>query len=186
MEPEAKDPPDQTIVIATVDDNERTSGWDLETRADVIPTFSEIINPKKRAYLVALCSTPATGRAAKLAGICVTTPYNWDKENDPLYQEALKLAKECGCRAAETEAWKRATVGTLEDVYGNMGGGQGVGVVGQRYVKSDTMLIFMLKGADPAKYRERYEHSGPEGGPLEITKIERVIVYPKQIGEGDK
>jgi hypothetical protein len=28
------------------------------------------------------------------------------------------------------------------------------------------MLIFMLKGAKPEKYRERFEHSGPSGGPI--------------------
>lgn len=39
---------------------------------------------------------------------------------------------------------------------------------------SDTLLIFLLKGRRPDKYREtiRQEHTGPGGGPVEIVGIE--------------
>lgn len=88
-----------------------------------------------------------------------------------------------GIHVAEAEAWKRATDGTVEDVYGALGNNQGTGVVGQKRVKSDTMLIFMLKGAAPEKYRERFEHSGPAGGPIQIAEVHSVIVDPKEVHE---
>ncbi len=36
---------------------------------------------------------------------------------------------------------------------------------------SDTLIIFLLKGARPEKYRERadVQHSGPGGGPIEVS-----------------
>lgn len=37
---------------------------------------------------------------------------------------------------------------------------------------SDTLLIFQLKGAKPEKYRERIEHSGPDGGPIQIQAVQ--------------
>jgi hypothetical protein len=40
---------------------------------------------------------------------------------------------------------------------------------------SDTLLIFLLKGIRPEKYRERFEHSGPEGGPIEFSDARAYI-----------
>jgi hypothetical protein len=35
---------------------------------------------------------------------------------------------------------------------------------------SDTLLIFLLKGLRPEKYRERFEHSGPgKGGAILVS-----------------
>jgi hypothetical protein len=47
---------------------------------------------------------------------------------------------------------------------------------------SDTLLIFLLKGARPQKYRDnvRQEVSGPNGAPLIPTKIViEVVPTPK-------
>lgn len=41
--------------------------------------------------------------------------------------------------------------------------GRSVGRV-KRY--SDVLLIFLLKGIRPDVYRERYEHTGADGGPI--------------------
>ncbi|MBX6773030.1 MAG: hypothetical protein IRY83_14975 [Chloroflexi bacterium] len=62
--------------------------------------------------------------------------------------------------ALEAEAWRRAVDGVERPVYQN---GQRVGAV-REY--SDTLLIFLLKGGRPQKYRERYELSGPQSQPL--------------------
>jgi hypothetical protein len=37
--------------------------------------------------------------------------------------------------------------------------------------QSDTLLIFLLKGAMPEKYRERYEHTGAKGGPVQVQVV---------------
>jgi transposase len=43
-----------------------------------------------------------------------------------------------------------------------------------------TMIIFNLKNTAPDDYREKIEttHSGPDGGPIEVRRIERVIIDP--------
>lgn len=142
---------------------------DLLDRPDIPEVFLRILNPKKRAFLLALCMTPNVSVACRVAGISRPTPYNWEKERNADYDEAYAAAQSLGIKAAEAEAWKRATDGTIEDVYGALGNNQGSGVVGQRRVKSDTMLIFMLKGALPQKYRDNVSHTGANGGPIEFT-----------------
>lgn len=51
----------------------------------------------------------------------------------------------------EAEAWRRGKTGVLKPVYQ---GGKKVGSV-REY--SDTLLIFMLKGTRPEKYRDRQQ-----------------------------
>lgn len=36
---------------------------------------------------------------------------------------------------------------------------------------SDTLLIFLLKAHRPEKYRDRYEVSGPNGGPIQTQQV---------------
>lgn len=143
--------------------------------------IAKVSHHKKRSFLLALTVTPNLTVCCRAAGISYPTMYNWAKAGDEVYNEAYEIARDLGIKAAEAEAWKRATDGTIEDVYGALGNNQGSGVVGQRRVKSDTMLIFMLKGAAPRKYRDNLSHevSGPNGGPIPITEVRSVIVDPK-------
>ena len=127
---------------------------------EVESIFAEITDLKKRAYLEALTKTPSYGEAARLAGISIRTGYNYRHESDTAFQELLHRARMMGVQRAEDEAWSRGIDGWLEPVY------HAGKLVGGKRVKSDTMLIFMLKGARPEKYRERYEHSGPGGAPV--------------------
>ena len=144
--------------------------------------ISKVSHHKKRSFLLALTLTPNLTLCCRAAGISYPTMYNWAKAGDADYNAAYEIARDLGIKAAEAEAWKRATDGTIEDVYGSLGQGLGSGVVGQRRVKSDTMLIFMLKGAAPKTYRENlsHEHSGPNGGPIPIAEVRSVIVDPKE------
>lgn len=133
--------------------------------------------------LLALTTTPNVSVACRVANVSRPTYYNWCREGDEDFNAALAAAETLGIKAAEAEAWKRATEGTVEDVYGSLGGNCGTGVVGQKRVKSDTMLIFMLKGAAPQKYRENTSHeiSGPGGGPLQIEAVRSIVIDPKAI-----
>lgn len=128
--------------------------------------FPDIPDLRKRRYLEALTRTPSKGKAARDAGIDLKTGYNWrHDETDVEFQTALRVALELGLHRAEDEGWERAIDGWEEPVY------QAGRLVGTKLVKSDTMLIFMMKGNLPEKYRERFEHSGPNGGPLQATVI---------------
>lgn len=117
--------------------------------------FDYIQHPKKRAMLAALAKTGNVTAAAKIARVDRTTHYVWERE-DPDYQAAAAEAMEEATDLLEKEARRRAETGTLKPVFWK---GEKVGTV-REY--SDTLLIFLLKGQRPDKYRERSEvkHTG--------------------------
>jgi hypothetical protein len=130
--------------------------------------FPEITHPKKRAFLAAYAGLGAVTKAAKVAGICRKTHNNWknaEGEEGDAYRHAFEEAHEHACEALEIEARRRAVHGTDKPVYQ---GGRKVGTV-REY--SDTLLIFLMKGAMPQKYKERQavEHTGRDGGPIRIA-----------------
>ncbi len=108
--------------------------------------------PKKEAFLAAYAKCGNLSRAAKLAGCNRNQHYRWLEE--PAYSEAFDAAHEQACDGLEEEARRRAVKGTLKPVYQ---GGERVGVIRQF---SDTLLIFLMKGAMPEKYRERMDVKG--------------------------
>jgi hypothetical protein len=103
---------------------------------------------KKGKFLRALTEGYSVTGAAKIARVDRTTVYVWRKDDDD-FKAAWDEAIEAGGDLLEDEAWKRATKGTLKPIYQ---GGKKVGSV-REY--SDTLLIFLLKGRKPEKYRER-------------------------------
>jgi hypothetical protein len=119
---------------------------------------------KKRSFLAAYAETGTIKQAAKIAGIERKSHYLW-LEKDPEYVEMFKSAREQAGDQLEQEARRRAIEGVPEPVWYR---GQIVGEV-QKY--SDTLLIFLLKGAKPEKYAERkwyVEQTGPGGGPIQV------------------
>lgn len=118
------------------------------------------VHLKKRAFLAAYVKTGTVTGAATAAKIGRTSHYEWLK--DKQYADAFAGAKEEASDALEQEARRRAIDGVLEPVYYQ---GELVGRV-RRY--SDTLLIFLLKGNKPDKYRERHEIGGLGGGPVEM------------------
>lgn len=129
-----------------------------------IPTGSQIAaahsitHPKKRACLTALAETGNVTEATRAAGVHRRTHYDWldpkksGQEAAAIYAEAVEDAMEAAADRLEREAFRRAVEGVDEPVYQ---GGELVGTV-RKY--SDTLLIFLLKGARPEKFRERHEH----------------------------
>ena len=73
----------------------------------------------------------------------------------------------------EEEARRRAYVGFDEPVFGS--GGHGIGTVQVGVIRkySDTLLIFLLKGIRPGKFREnhKHEHTGLNGGPIRYADV---------------
>lgn len=119
---------------------------------------------KKKAFLSAYGHTCSISRAAKAAEIDRGTHYGW-LENDPGYRLAFARAKERAADALEDEAVRRAREGTE----------RATTVAGEREVVldySDTLLIFLLKGMRPEKYRERSDVRMPglEGSLAEILR----------------
>jgi len=98
-----------------------------------------------------LCATIT--HAAEIALIARQRHYKW-LDNDPAYAKRFEEAKTAATDSLVAEARRRATQGVEESVYYQ---GEVVGTI-RKY--SDTLLIFLLKGALPEVYRERYEISG--------------------------
>lgn len=112
----------------------------IGTRAAQIEARNKI----KQKFLEAYTQTCTLTAAAKIAGVDRGTHYKWLKA-DKAYCEQFASTHETTIESLEAEARKRAFDG------------------------SDVLLIFLLKGARPEKYRERYEHIGKEGGPITVT-----------------
>lgn len=120
--------------------------------------FVGILEPNKRAFLVALSLCGRVTKSCQLAGIHFTTPYTRQWKEDSAFQDGVRIAKEIALQVAEDEAYRRAVEGTIEPTgwYKGEPGG---------YVRrfSDVLMIFWLKGANPDKYKDRMEIRGTFG-----------------------
>ncbi len=130
-------------------------------------------HPKKRAFLAAYRETGNVRLACEAAQIGRSSHYRW--LDDPDYAEEFERAKKDAVDVLEAEARRRAVEGWEEPV--GWYKGEAGGTV-RRY--SDTLLIFLLKGAAPEKYRERMEVSGALKGldfsvmtDAQLARIER-------------
>ena len=133
--------------------------------------------PKKKAwtkaFLESLRATGIPSRACELASVPRSTVYS-ARSTDPEFAAAWLDALEDACDALELEARRRGLEGVEEPVYGRgttATGAPGTVQVGTIRRYSDTLLIFLLKGNRPGKFRENHTHevSGPAGGPIRIS-----------------
>lgn len=140
--------------------------------------LDKIKHPKKRVFLQAFCECFQVTKAAAIAEIERTMHYHW-LDRDPDYVEAFEVARHIGAETLESELIRRAFSGVRKqkfykgepilvscrpdhpDAIGLETGGFVRPYV--EYDFADTLGIFLLKGAMPEKYRERYEyHEGDE------------------------
>lgn len=93
---------------------------------------------RKAAFLKELARRANVSAAAKKAKIDRTVAYDWYK-NDPDFAAAWDQAIDVAVDSLESEAWRRASTGTLEPVYWK---GEKVGAI-RKY--SDNLMITLLK-----------------------------------------
>ena len=106
--------------------------------------------PKKAAFLEALRHTGNITKAAEVANCSRTNHYNWLKaDTSGEYEMAYRDAIEHAVDELETEARRRAIEGDEEPIFDKTGR-----EIGSRVRRSDVLLIFLLKGARPDKYRD--------------------------------
>ncbi len=108
---------------------------------------------RQAAFLGAYRQCATITHAAEAAKIARQNHYNW-LAKDKKYQEAFAEAEVAATEALLQEARRRATKGVTEPILYK---GKVVKTV-QKY--SDSLLMFLIKGALPEVYRERYEFSG--------------------------
>ena len=123
------------------------------------------VHLKKRAFLTVYVKTATISKAAHAAKISRSSHYEWLKK-DPKYVVAFTEAQEEATEGLEAEARRRAVDGWLEPVFY-----QGELVARVRKF-SDTLLIFLLKGARPGKYRENVRLSGDDAQPLVFKMVD--------------
>ena len=123
----------------------------------------------------------ATGniRAACLAAKISRATFYEHRKADAAFETQVSEALEDAGDILETEAWRRAVKGVLKPVFQQ---GSRVGSI-REY--SDTLLIFLLKGTKPQKYKDRVEATGPNGGPI-VTAVREVIVEMPAEPEADQ
>lgn len=122
--------------------------------------------PKKRprwakAFLSVLAESGNVRLASQAASVARSAVYAL-RASDEVFAAEWDTAQEEAADLLEQEARRRAHDGWDEPVFGSMGQGLGSGEIGTVRKYSDTLLIFLLKGARPEKYRERTDvrHSG--------------------------
>lgn len=148
-----------------------------------------ITHAKKRAFLVAYAELGSIPKACEAAGIERKSEWHW--RSDPVFVEAKAYAWQLAAEKLEAEAFRRAHDGVEEPVF------QSGGEVGRVRKYSDTLLIFLLKGAKPNTYRDQWkgEISGPDGGPIrtavdlsklseeELATLERIAARATEPGD---
>lgn len=117
---------------------------------------------KERDFLAALAACCRVDKACEESGVSRRVVYEW-RASDPDFAARWDEAKRIGAEALEDEAMRRAAEGTDEPVFHQ---GAQVGTI-RKY--SDTLAIFLLKGAMPEKYRDNAKLE--LAGRLELTKL---------------
>lgn len=119
---------------------------------------------KQKKFLEHLASTGNVTASAALVGMSRRGIYK-HRDKNMKFAVAWEDALEDAADSLEAEARRRAVEGVDEPVYYQ---GKPVGYVRKH---SDAMLMFLLKGNKPDKFRERFnhEHTGKDGSPLVIN-----------------
>ncbi len=128
----------------------------------------------QRLFLEQFANIGVITAASKLCGVDRAMHYRWlqDKEKYPEYGGQFLEASEMAADRAEAEMVRRGIIGWEEPVFGKLPGKEtGTGKVGSRRMFSDRMLELCLKARRPEKFRERHEHTGAGGGPIQVQDL---------------
>ena len=127
--------------------------------------------------LVALGATDL--QLANFFEVSEQTIYTW-KQNYPEFLEALKLSKELCDSQVERSLFQRAMGYSHPEVKVFQSNGEIIThEVIKHYPPDTTAMIFWLKNRNPQEWRDRVEHTGKDGGAIEITDINEVDMARK-------
>jgi hypothetical protein len=127
------------------------------------------------AFLSALLDGLHVRDACGVAVVASGVAYKRRKEDEEFglaWREAIAI----GTEALAAEAARRGYHGVLKPVFHK---GK---VCGHIREYSDSLLMFLLRARDPAKYRESHkvEHTGPSGGAIPIRIVGINIIVPPE------
>lgn len=122
-----------------------------------------------------LCALGATdSQLADFFEVAVSTISLWKVEH-PEFSEALKMAKEEADAKVEQSLYRRAMGYECDETDIRVVGGEIVKTDLRRiYPPDTTAAIFWLKNRKPSQWRDKVENvvSGPDGGPVQVQRIE--------------
>lgn len=132
---------------------------------------------KKALFLETFRRSGNIALSARAAQVDRSTYYRWC-EHDDQFAAAAGAAVQEAADILEAEAWRRAVQGVKREK-GVWHQGEQVGSeIATEY--SDTLLIFLLKGVRPEKFRDRYDitSAGARVSPLTVIVHE----VPDRVG----
>ncbi len=125
----------------------------------------------QKRFLACYAACCSVLQAARWAKIHRQNHYDWLEENAD-YKLAFEKVKPQAAQVLEDEAVRRAVRGVTKAVrYKGR-------IVGYDTEYSDSVLQFLLKGAMPAKYKERIEQqlTGKDGVPLlSLDMVDKIL-----------
>jgi hypothetical protein len=134
------------------------------------------------AFLAAYRETGNVVHAARAAKVKRTQHYHW-LDSDPEYARQFDESRRQAADILESEAIRRAVAGTKEMVF--VGGkpfrDPETGDYLYRYKYSDTLLIFLLKGLLPEKYRDSFIPATGDDDGVRIAGRGREAVIEEEI-----
>jgi hypothetical protein len=142
--------------------------------------FPDLSHPNaraQRAFLIAYARVGTVTRAATAARVDRATHQNWMKYPGPpgeAYRLAFEQAEAMAADILEDEARRRAVEGLVRYQFDRAGNPLMFPGTKKPYYEleySDTLLLAQLKANRPDKYRERIEHTGKDGGPIQVEPV---------------
>ncbi len=134
--------PEKPIVFANI------SGQPKINIEDAKALTRGLTHPPKIAFILALAQLGSITRACQVVDISRIAVWHWKRE-DEKFNEAFGRAMDLASDLMEDELMRRACEGVIKPIF------QGGKLVGSVRERSDTLLIFGLKGAKPEKYADR-------------------------------
>ena len=134
------------------------------------------MNQKQKAFLAAFREIGNVRLACTTANVARSNHYRW-RDEDPEYREAFDMAREDAADTLEAEAYRRAVEG-VEKLTGWY-----KGVAGGRVLEySDNLLMFLLKGIRPDKFKDRVEFKGALAS-IDLNKLPDELITRIAAGE---
>lgn len=133
--------------------------------------------PEFSAQAAKLCALGATdSQLADFFEVAVSTISLWKVQHGE-FSDALRVSKQKADESVEQSLYRRAMGYECDEVDIRVVGGDIVQTqIRKIYPPDTTACIFWLKNRKPADWRDKVENvvSGPDGGPVQIQRVELV------------
>lgn len=124
----------------------------------IVRTTTMIANRKRKVFLRALAEGRSVAESGRAAGYTDARALRRYRKENEIFADEWAEAVETGVDRLEEEALRRAKDGVLEPTFYKGG------IVGHTRKFSDSLMMFLLRGAKPERYRENVH-----GGQLNVN-----------------